>query len=184
MSYFQTETKKQKMAKGGSSGGKAGCGYASGKGAGYSAGKSAGKAGAGSPLYAGRGMGTGKTPLPGSKHFSGKGYGRNGYQKGYRIGTDGASLLDGYNLGKEAMEKLIGNYMKAAQGASANDALKAGHGAYSSDLADASQRDMLRYRAQEPSEDSKPCMKCGAPAAKGAPLCLKCMTERAGSYSN
>ncbi len=168
------------MAKGGSSGGKAGCGYASGKGAGYSA----GKAGAGSPLYAGRGMGAGKGALPGSKHFSGKGYGRNSYQKGYRIGTDGASLLGGYNLGQEAMEKLVGNYMKSVQGASANSALKAGQGAYTPDLADATQREMLRYRAQEPSDESKPCMKCGAPAAKGVPLCLKCMTERAGSYSN
>jgi hypothetical protein len=91
--------------------------------------------------------------------------------------------MAGYKLGQEAMEKLIGNYMKAAQGASANGALKTGQEAYAPDIADASQREMLRYKANEPSEDSKPCMKCGAPAAKGASLCLKCMTERAGSYS-
>jgi len=72
-----------------------------------------------------------------------------GQYSGRKVGTDGASALDGYNLNQDLIEKIIENQLKKDR--------------YSMD-----KKEEKKYRTN--------CIMCGAPVERGD-LCLECLNK-------
>jgi hypothetical protein len=94
------------------------------------------------------------------------GTGKGIYDPANIIGTDGASLLGGYDFGKGMMDALLKGYTRQGEG------YKPGDGPAMLRMAD------RKYeKKDEKSENEKPCLMCGAPAVDGSPFCIMCLSK-------